>query len=233
MLIYSRSLALAYKGLSFKTEWVDWPDIENVCKAIGAEPTGIKAAGGPFYTLPVIRDPETGAVISDSLKIALYLDKTYPNTPPLFPHNTQTFQSAFGHAAYMAIIGAMFHTVALPTANSFSPAGSEYFRATRTSNFGEAFKIPESRPADEVAQFWKALEGGFDLVSTWWDTGNSNGPFIMGDSLTYGDTVIAGLLYWAKVVLGEDSEGWKKFTVWNGGRWARLLKAFEQYENMN
>lgn len=171
--------------------------------------------------------------MSDSLKIALYLDKTYPNTPPLFPHNTQTFQSAFGHATYMAIIGSLFHTVAVPTANSFSPASSEYFKRTRSINFGEAFKFLDNPPADEVAQHWKALEGGFDLVSSWWNNGDSDGPFIMGNSLTYGDTVIAGLLVWAQVVLGEDSDGWKKFTVWNGGRWARLLKAFEKYEIMS
>lgn len=183
--------------------------------------------------MPVIRDPSTGTVVSDSQKIALYLDKTYPNTPLLFPHGTQTFQVAFGHATYMSIIASIFHVVAASTANSFSPASSDYFRRTRTSNFGEAFKIVDNPPADEIAQHWKALQAGFDLVSTWWDAGNNSGPFIMGENPTYGDVVIAGLLIWAKVVLSEDSEGWKKFATWNGGRWARLLQAFEKYEIMN
>lgn len=221
---------MVHKGIPFKTEWVDWPDIESVCKKIGAKPSGTKASGTPFYTLPVIHDPSTGAVISDSLKIALYLENTYPNTPSLFPGNSRAFQASFAFATYTNVIGALFHAVAIPTAKSFTPVGSEYFLKTRVDNFGEAFKVSENPPPEQVAQVWKQLEGGLSLVSSWWDAGESNGPFITGESLTFGDTVIAGLLIWARVTFGEDSQEWKKIAGWNGGRWGRLLKALEKYE---
>lgn len=83
---------------------------------------------------------------------------------------------------------------------------------------------------EEVEKLWKSLEEGFNSVSTWLDVNTSNGPLVMGDSITYGDTVVAALLMWPKVVLGEDSDGWKTIMTWNGGRWARLSKEFEKYE---
>ena len=221
---------MAYKGLPFKSEWVDWPDIENVCKSIGAEPTTTKASGGPLYTVPFIRDPSTGAVVSDSLKIILYLEKAYPDTPTLFPYHSHSLQIAFGQAAYTALVHSLFHTVALATADSFSPASSEFWKSTRPAHFGEDFRISDHLSVDETEELWKALEKGFDTVSSWLDAGTSNGLFVMGDSITYGDAVIAGLLMWPKVVFGAGSEGWRRIESWNGGRWIRLLKAFEKYE---
>ncbi|THU78275.1 hypothetical protein K435DRAFT_876813 [Dendrothele bispora CBS 962.96] len=35
-----------------------------------------------------LRNPSTGAVVGDTFDIALYLDKTYPNGPSLFPPST-------------------------------------------------------------------------------------------------------------------------------------------------
>ncbi|KAJ8699426.1 hypothetical protein PTI98_002541 [Pleurotus ostreatus] len=44
--------ALNIKGIPYQTVWVEYPDIEAVCKKIGASPTGEEA---PHYTLPVIK----------------------------------------------------------------------------------------------------------------------------------------------------------------------------------
>ncbi|KAL0961286.1 hypothetical protein HGRIS_006246 [Hohenbuehelia grisea] len=41
--------ALNYKGLPFKTVYVEFPDIEKVCKKIGAAPTSLKPNGDPLY----------------------------------------------------------------------------------------------------------------------------------------------------------------------------------------
>jgi hypothetical protein len=82
---------LNYKGLAYKTEWIEYPDIADLCKKIGAEPTMIRKDGRPYYSLPVIQDPKTGAVISDSARIAEYLDETYPDTPKVFPAGALCF----------------------------------------------------------------------------------------------------------------------------------------------
>ncbi|GAW07249.1 AChain Crystal Structure Of Glutathione Transferase Gstfua3 From Phanerochaete Chrysosporium [Lentinula edodes] len=90
--------SLNYKGLSYRTEWIEYPDIEALCIKIGAAPTDVKADGiTPDYTLPVIYDPSTDKTISDSFAIALYLDTAYPDTPKLFPPGTQALQEAFVH----------------------------------------------------------------------------------------------------------------------------------------
>jgi len=87
---------LKYKGLKDRTEWVEYPDIETVCKKIGAEPTGTHPDGiTPRYTVPVLYDPSTRVVISESGRIAEYLNETYPDTLILFPPGTRVLQAAF------------------------------------------------------------------------------------------------------------------------------------------
>ena len=225
--------ALAYKGIPFRTEWIGWADIEVISRALGATPTGKKASGGPFYTVPMIYDPNTGEIVSDSLKIAIYLDNTYPSTPPLFPPGTQTFQAVFTSAVYMTVVGKLYRILAIPTVNCFTPANAQVYKETRIPFLGEAFGIPESPSPHEIAQHWKDLEESLDLVSSWWDTDKHGGSFITGDTPTYGDIVIAGLLIWAKVVLGEDSESWGRIVSRNDGRWGRLVEALENYEVMD
>ncbi|EEB92162.1 hypothetical protein MPER_09371 [Moniliophthora perniciosa FA553] len=89
--------ALGYKGIPFERIWVEMPDIENTCKSIGASPTDKKPDGSPWYTLPVIHDPNTGETISDSFVIMEYLEKTYPSSPEkaLIPPGTTALQKAF------------------------------------------------------------------------------------------------------------------------------------------
>ena len=73
-------------------EWITFPEIEAVCKSIGAPPTMTKKDGRPHYTVPFMKiEPCAGSsdpvvVLSDSLKIAEYLEKTFPDPEhPLFP----------------------------------------------------------------------------------------------------------------------------------------------------
>lgn len=103
-----------YKGLSYKTVWVEYPDIGKawsdpprlftggtdtdpaartaaLAKKIGAKPTAT-VDGEPLYTVPIIHDPNTGSVVADSFYIAQYLDKQYPGQPTLIPQDTDAFQ---------------------------------------------------------------------------------------------------------------------------------------------
>jgi len=86
---------LNLKGIPYKTEWVEYPDIEPICKKLGIAPTYKNADGSDRYTIPAIHDPSTGVYISDSVLIAEYLDKTYPYTPQVFPHHTHALHAAF------------------------------------------------------------------------------------------------------------------------------------------
>ncbi|KAJ7211850.1 hypothetical protein C8J57DRAFT_1604736 [Mycena rebaudengoi] len=80
----------------YKTIWLEYEEMEPISKSLGAAPTRNKPDGRPHYTLPMIHDPCTGAVVSESIKITeYYLDKVYPDTPRLLPAGTAAFQRVF------------------------------------------------------------------------------------------------------------------------------------------
>ncbi|SJK98973.1 uncharacterized protein ARMOST_02252 [Armillaria ostoyae] len=97
MITWRTRYALNLKNLLYQTVYVELPDIEALAKKISAAPTSTKPDDvSPFYTIPIIQDDSTGAVISDSAAIAAYLDKTYPSSGPvLIPAGTMTLQLAF------------------------------------------------------------------------------------------------------------------------------------------
>ncbi|KIP07685.1 hypothetical protein PHLGIDRAFT_70589, partial [Phlebiopsis gigantea 11061_1 CR5-6] len=86
--------ALNYKGLPHTTEWIEYPDIEDTLRALDAPHTSTWPDGRPYYTLPMIFDPNTQRRVVDSAAIAKYLDTAYPATPALFPAGTDALQAA-------------------------------------------------------------------------------------------------------------------------------------------
>jgi len=106
----------------FKTEWVEYPDIETVCLGIGAKPTTTKSDGSPKYTLPVIYDPSTKLVISDSIVIAKYLEKQYPDTTKLFPDGSNGLIAAFLDAFQTTVSFNIFRLIVLGTHNVLNEA---------------------------------------------------------------------------------------------------------------
>lgn len=126
----------------------------------------------------------------------------------------------------------LFALVVLPTHNTLNPASAEYFRRTREGLFNK--KLEDCCPAgDEGVKRWKEAEEGFDKIASWFTASESSGPFVLGDIISFADIDLVARLIWAKVVLGEDSEEWGRITKWSGGRWERLLKAMEKYENLS
>ncbi|KAF8507359.1 hypothetical protein JB92DRAFT_2961196, partial [Gautieria morchelliformis] len=99
----SEQYALNYKGVPYKTVWIEYPEIEPTMRSIGAAPTKKNPDGSPWYTILVIVDSSRTAtsggptVVSDSFHIAEYLDETYstPSTGPLFPPGTKALQQLF------------------------------------------------------------------------------------------------------------------------------------------
>ncbi|TFK22709.1 hypothetical protein FA15DRAFT_688229 [Coprinopsis marcescibilis] len=78
-------LCLNYKQLPYHTIYALYSNVTAFAKKHGIPPTGVKPDGSPSYTLPAIHDSKTNATVSDSFKIARYLDETYPDTPAFFP----------------------------------------------------------------------------------------------------------------------------------------------------
>ncbi|KIJ20927.1 hypothetical protein PAXINDRAFT_165749 [Paxillus involutus ATCC 200175] len=217
--------ALSIKGVPYKTEWVEYPDIAALAKKIGAPPTSTKADGSPSYTLPIINDPNTGKVISDSFLIAEYLDATYPDGNTLFPPGTKPLIQAFEAGVVGALGGVLMLQLAL-SCYILNPSSEKYFRATREAAFGK--KIEEFSPegAKRDADVAKGEED-FAAVDSW--LAKSGGKYVMGNTISYADGVLAGWLMWIKVTDGI----WKDVATWHNGRWVTYLAHLDSHAAIN
>ncbi|KAH9993500.1 hypothetical protein BJV74DRAFT_833100, partial [Russula compacta] len=70
-----KRIVLNYKEIPHRTEWVEFPDIAEVAKCIGAPHTFLRRGGKPLYTVPILRDPATDRRLSGSLQMALNLER--------------------------------------------------------------------------------------------------------------------------------------------------------------
>ncbi|KAJ3511627.1 hypothetical protein NLJ89_g3986 [Agrocybe chaxingu] len=224
---------LNYKGLSYRTEWVEFADIEALSIKHGFAPSGKRADGSPRYTLPAIYDESTGAKIADSSLIADYLEATYLDTPSLYPHNTRALQAAY-EAAVLAHLDAIHQFTApyLMTKKYFTPKTEEYYRKFREPAFGGK-RLEDLLPfgAERVKQ-WERLKNDIGKIAAWYDKNDRKGSFLLGETPSWADFVAASFLVWLRVIWGEESEEWKDLETWHNGRWKKLFAAVKKYEAM-
>ena len=220
--IFSLSYALNYKGLKYRTEWVDYPDIEAICKKYGAPPTRTEA---PFYTLPMIYDPATKTAVVESMEIARYLDRTYPDTPKLLPSDSAALQAAFMDTVLFSIMLPLFLNIAYDVWATLLPRGKVHFRESREQMFGG--KLEDLRSD----KHWEECEAAFGKLDAWLKLDESEGEiiFLGGENPNHCDLTIGALLIWARTVCGSESEAWRKIASWHNGRWARMEKLLQQY----
>ena len=214
-----------YKGVPYKTEWVEMSDIALKLKEIGGAPTK-KKDSQDFYTLPAIHDSDTGRVITESTNIAAYLDEKYPDRPLLFPKEIET------HAAVSAFISVYIQKwtpillrAAAGTYELLLPRSAEYFRQTRESWFGK--KVEEfAPPGPERDAMWESLKEGLGQISDLLGQNDKSegGLFLFGDVFSFADVTVVSFLLWLKTVTGPSSDEWKAVEEWHEGRWARLLE---------
>lgn len=215
-----------FKGIPFKTTWVEFPDIAGVCKEIGVVP--VPNSNTP-YTFPVIYDPSTKALISDSATIARYLDEKFPNTPKLIPAETDMLHASFD-AAFMSTLLFKWLYLFIPALNSqLSPKSQEYFRSTREAVFG---KLEDMAPVGPVRDGrMKDLQNALSTIAKWHEMDGVPKKFVMGDKMCYADLTIAAFLLSLRKVLGGNSEEWQAINnQWDSGRWGKLLSAVAKYE---
>ncbi|KAG7089954.1 hypothetical protein E1B28_011579 [Marasmius oreades] len=221
---YKTRYLLHYKGLPYKRISVQFPDIKGVCEKIGATATAKNPDGSPLYTFPVIRDLATGVVISDSLPIAEYLEKQYPDKPTLIPAGTTGLHRAHD-AAFKAKLANFFPLLLPKVPNILNEASMEFFIRTRKERLGVT--PAEMSPKDPVDQ-WKRVEADLEVVAGWYNEGDQ---FIGGKKPVYADFVIASWIMFARVLYGADSPEWKNLSgTFQGGRWGRLLESLKEYE---
>ncbi|KAF9039154.1 hypothetical protein BJ165DRAFT_1352265 [Panaeolus papilionaceus] len=221
---------LNYKGIPYKTEWIEYPDIEAHCKALSISPTMKKEDGSDYYTLPAIWDTSTGAKVSDSFAILQYLEKTYPERPTLFPDNTKALHFVFQVALRSTDISAVVPFLIPAEGAKLNPRSKEYFYRTRSERFGKP--LEDTTPTGEEGEKqWAKFKAGLDTINDWYEMTDDGGPFMMGNKLGWSDVFLASQLTWAKVVWQGEPQ-WQEISSWNGGRWAKLLEAMKPYSQV-
>ncbi|KAJ8091022.1 hypothetical protein AAF712_011078 [Marasmius tenuissimus] len=228
--VWKTRYALSYYGIPYELVALEMPAIAAKCKEIGAEPTGKWADGTDQYTCPFIHDPNTGKAVSDSLKIAIYLETTYLKDPSktLFPPGSVTLQQAFG-AAFMGRLGNAVRFVLNRTAEVLNDGSRDYFIKARVDYTG-GVPLEDVKPkGDDIPKVWKAVEADFGAVDSWF--ASKDDKFATGsEKPIWVDVAVGGVFIWVRQIYGVDSGEWKAASSWQNGRWGRLVKELEKYE---
>lgn len=210
---------LNLKQLAYRTEWVEYPDIAEHCKQIGATHTSTMDDGSPYYTLPIIKDLSTGKVISESFSITKYLEETYPDSIPVLPKGTVGLQDAFIDA-FLKRFGCVGNCI-IPRAR-LNPRSWEYYVETREKWWQKP--LSEIAPkGDEEVECWRKLEKNLDSVDGWY----SGNQWIMGDSITFADIVVVSYMAWIRLTLRDKWD--EEVSKWHSGRWANMVQHFDKY----
>jgi glutathione S-transferase len=221
---------LNYKRIPYRTEWVEFVDIEAHSKKLGITATSQRKDGSPLYTLPAIHDPSTGVYIADSFAIAEYLEKTYPHTPSVFPDNTIALQKVF-EPILMQNISPVFRFIIPVVYLKLNPASQGYFRRTREISFGK--KLEDIAPTgDDRTEAWGNLKKGLDTIHSYLISTDNKGPYMLGDKISWSDLVLFSFIYWWRLIWGEDSQEWKDVASWNDGRWEAHINALKEYHTV-
>lgn len=184
-------LILNLKGIPYKTDWLEYPDIAPTLKPFGIPPSEPPASA---YSCPTIRISDK--YVMDSRKIANVLEKEHP-LPSL--HLDSPVLKKVEELAPQCVmpIGPVFMP-RIPRV-VLNPRSAEYFEHTREERFGMTLSQLEKEKGGESA--WKAAEPKWKELGTLLKA--KGGPFFMGKTVSYADLIVVGALH-CFTLLGDD-----------------------------
>ncbi|KAI0169884.1 putative glutathione S-transferase [Hypoxylon sp. FL1284] len=186
-------LALNFKGLPYKTEWVEYPDIKTKVQ------DHVPAPDDGIYTIPTVIMPD-GTWLMDSWTIADALEEKYPEpslrlSSPYIPRLRETL------AKMMTPLRAIYIWKVYSLVLSEPSLG--YFRSTREKATGMALEQLEENGGG--AKAWEAARPHAEKVTELLKE-NSEGPFFEGKTAGMADFVWAGtLIFFSR--MGDDVFG--------------------------
>ena len=161
-------LVLNFKGIPYKTEWIEYPDLAPTFKSFGIPPNEPPASA---YSSPTIRVSDK--YVMESRKIADALEREYPS-PPL--HLDSPILKKVEELAPECIM--LLRPILLPRVprQFLNPPSAEYFERTRAERFGMTLSQLEKERGGESA--WKAAEPKWKELGALLKA--EGGPFFMG-----------------------------------------------------
>ncbi|KAK3309432.1 uncharacterized protein B0T15DRAFT_515476 [Chaetomium strumarium] len=186
-------LLLNYKGLDYRTEWLEYPELK------GRFEKHVPAQEGSMpYTIPTILLPSSGEYVMDSKKIAQRLESLHPSPPlhldaPVLAKLEEILSQRFFPPLRPILLDRVPKRI-------LSDASIPYWVRTRSAMVG--------KPLDEFCAehtheecFAKAEPAIREVTALLVE--NEAGPFFLGEEVSYVDFVWAGNLYfWQRN--GED-----------------------------
>lgn len=180
--------ALNYKGLDYKTDWLEYPSIKPRLEK--------HLPGKETYTIPTVIMPN-GDYIMDSFEIAEALEKAFP-APSLHLDSPYVEKLKAVMPDIMAALVGVY--VPLIPERLLNEASKPYWRQARSATFGMPLdRLARERGGDEA---WKAAEPHLRKVTALLGE-NADGPFFMGKEVGFADFIWAGLLIFFRCI-GDD-----------------------------
>ncbi|OCL06103.1 hypothetical protein AOQ84DRAFT_390428 [Glonium stellatum] len=186
-------LLLNYKGIDYKTEWLEYPDVAPTLKSFGLPPNDPNASGYfADYTIPTMRI-DSNTYVMDSAKIAVELEKRYPS-PSVYLDSPIVSQAQ----QVVTNIQKALTPNLIPKApgNLLNERSKEYFERTREVRFGMPLSQMEKDKGGETP--WAAAKQPIqelaDLLK------EQGGPFFLGKTVSYADFILVAFLHFLKRV---------------------------------
>ncbi|KAF4970534.1 hypothetical protein FSARC_2443 [Fusarium sarcochroum] len=190
MNIWRTRLLLNYKGLDYKTEWVEYPEIKE--RLNGHVPPNEQE---PQFTLPAIQLPD-GSYVMDSYKIVDIIEEKYPE--PSLPLNTpiqlrlRSAMSKFmGQLVPVYVPGVAQHLI--------GEKSLDFFLTTRKEDVG--MPLYEYGEKNSPGAFDRAEPFAREVSALLHE--NPSGPYFLGDTVSYTDFIWGGILLFFQC-LGDE-----------------------------
>ena len=182
-------LALRHKGLEFSHIWVSYPDIAALLESKGVKPN----SDGTPYTLPALDTNDVG-VIMGSMKIAKYLETTYPDSDSLFPHLSLPLAELLEDLLHQ--ISLTVYPIMFPgCVKLLDERGAEYFRRTREARLGPLEAIwQDKEKQDKIRSDTPVLLRKVAKLLEIYE-----GPFVLGKERCYADILLVTRLEYMRL----------------------------------
>ncbi|KAL0566910.1 hypothetical protein V5O48_015085 [Marasmius crinis-equi] len=220
---------LNYKNIPFELKVIRPEDIEAISKSLGVAHSSVLSDGTPRYTIPFIIDSTKEKAVSDSLRIAEYLDEAYPDTPRVFPEGTRVLQSVFVNAV-QARIGLLYPLV-FRQFETLSPGLLD----SRKKAYGGGPDSPYPNIPDlteaQKKEMWAGVKTSFTELEAAYGGAQKDQLWVMGDKPVFADFVLAVFFVTLKIAYGEQSQEWKDTSGLMGGRIGKLSEEVLKYRS--
>lgn len=201
--VWAVRMALKHKGLEFESSPHIFLDKASY-------------AGSGSKTLPVLKDGDLW--VTDSFKIAHYLEETYPDNPLFGGQIAQAQSGLIQSWMGRTILGALFPMIAADVCALLDEENAAYFRETRERHLGCTLEEAAAGRMDRLDDFHKSLAPMHGLLK--------GQEFIAGDEPAWADYVAFGAFQWCRIVSELDPLAGNYVLVnWR----ARMLDLFDGY----